>query len=113
MARKSVRERELKKHELSEKYREKYQTIKSDLQVCYAQLNHANADQEALYNKIEELQDQLDKSIPRNATLKRRRNRCELTGRSRGVYRKFKLSRNMLRKLAMMGLIPGIRKASW
>jgi small subunit ribosomal protein S14 len=39
--------------------------------------------------------------------------RCQLTGRSRGVYRKFRISRIMLRKLALEGKIPGMRKASW
>ncbi|QOI99036.1 MAG: type Z 30S ribosomal protein S14 [Phycisphaeraceae bacterium] len=39
--------------------------------------------------------------------------RCELTGRARGVYRKFRLSRIMLRKLALEGKIPGMRKSSW
>lgn len=39
--------------------------------------------------------------------------RCELTGRPRGVYRKFRISRIMLRKLALEGKIPGMRKASW
>lgn len=39
--------------------------------------------------------------------------RCEITGRSRGVYRKFRISRIMLRKLALEGKIPGMRKASW
>ncbi|MCH2139959.1 MAG: type Z 30S ribosomal protein S14 [Phycisphaerales bacterium] len=43
----------------------------------------------------------------------RRRNRCQLTGRSRGVYRKFGISRIMLRQLALEGKIPGMRKASW
>ena len=43
----------------------------------------------------------------------RRRNRCQLTGRSRGVYRKFGVSRIMLRELALQGKIPGMRKASW
>jgi small subunit ribosomal protein S14 len=43
----------------------------------------------------------------------RKRNRCELTGRSRGVYRKFRISRIMLRELALQGMIPGMRKASW
>ncbi len=43
----------------------------------------------------------------------RHRNRCMLTGRSRGVYRKFGISRIMLRKLALEGKIPGMRKASW
>ena len=43
----------------------------------------------------------------------RKRNRCELTGRARGVYRKFRISRIMLRELALRGMIPGMRKASW
>lgn len=51
--------------------------------------------------------------MPRNSNPTRIRNRCELTGRSRGVYRKFKLCRNQLRELASQGKIPGIVKASW
>jgi small subunit ribosomal protein S14 len=43
----------------------------------------------------------------------RRQNRCQITGRSRGVYRKFGISRIMLRQLALEGKIPGMRKASW
>ena len=51
--------------------------------------------------------------LPRNANPTRVRNRCELTGRSRAYYRKFKLSRIMLRELANKGLIPGVTKSSW
>ena len=51
--------------------------------------------------------------IPRNANPTRIRNRCELTGRPRGVYRKFKLSRIALRELASSGQIPGMVKSSW
>jgi small subunit ribosomal protein S14 len=51
--------------------------------------------------------------LPRNGALVRVRLRCALTGRSRGNYRKFKLSRNMLRALASTGQIPGMVKASW
>ena len=51
--------------------------------------------------------------IPRNANPTRIRNRCELTGRPRGYYRKFKLSRIALRDLANSGLIPGVTKSSW
>ncbi len=51
--------------------------------------------------------------LPRNASPTRVKNFCALTGRSRGVYRKFKLSRIMLRELALQGKIPGMRKASW
>ncbi len=51
--------------------------------------------------------------IPRNANPTRVRNRCMLTGRSRAYYRKFNLSRVMLRELANKGLIPGVTKSSW
>lgn len=51
--------------------------------------------------------------LPRNSAAGRVRLRCELTGRSRGNYRKFKLSRNMLRDLANKGQIPGMVKSSW
>ncbi len=51
--------------------------------------------------------------LPRNANPTRIRNRCELTGRSRAYYRKFRLSRIMLRELANKGLIPGVTKSSW
>ena len=51
--------------------------------------------------------------VPRNANPTRVRNRCELTGRSRAYYRKFRLSRIMLRELANKGLIPGVVKSSW
>ncbi len=52
-------------------------------------------------------------ALPRNSARTRIRNRCELTGRPRGYYRKFKLSRNMIRDLAGVGQIPGLIKASW
>lgn len=52
-------------------------------------------------------------TLPRNGAAVRVRNRCELTGRARSVYRKFKLSRIALRELASMGLIPGMIKSSW
>jgi small subunit ribosomal protein S14 len=51
--------------------------------------------------------------LPRNSAPSRVRNRCELTGRARGYYRKLKLCRNMLRELASQGLIPGMTKSSW
>ena len=52
-------------------------------------------------------------NLPRDASPTRSHNRCELTGRSKGVLRKFKISRIMLRELALAGKIPGLRKASW
>lgn len=51
--------------------------------------------------------------MPRNSSYTRIRNRCELSGRPRGYYRKFKISRIALRNLAAQGLIPGITKSSW
>jgi small subunit ribosomal protein S14 len=52
-------------------------------------------------------------AMPRNGAKIRQRNRCELSGRPRGFYRKFKMSRIALRELGNFGLIPGIVKASW
>ncbi len=51
--------------------------------------------------------------LPRDSSAVRQRNRCEITGRPRGVYRKFGLSRNKLREATMRGDVPGLRKASW
>ena len=51
--------------------------------------------------------------LPRDSSPSRERNRCALSGRSRGVYSKFGLGRNMLRKATMNGDVPGLRKASW
>jgi small subunit ribosomal protein S14 len=51
--------------------------------------------------------------LPRNSSPVRLRNRCSLTGRPRGVYRKFGLGRGKLREIAMRGEIPGVIKASW
>jgi small subunit ribosomal protein S14 len=60
----------------------------------------------------EEARAQLQK-LPRDASPVRLRNRCAMTGRPRGVYRKFGLGRNKLRELAMRGEVPGVIKASW
>jgi small subunit ribosomal protein S14 len=76
---------------------------------------------EALVKKYADLRRQLKKQknfaalakLPRDSSPTRSRMRCQLTGRSRGVLRKFKLSRIMLRELALAGKIPGLRKASW
>ena len=51
--------------------------------------------------------------LPRNASPTRLRNRCRITGRPRGVYRKFGLGRNKLREIIMRGEVPGVVKASW
>jgi small subunit ribosomal protein S14 len=76
---------------------------------------------EACVKKYAELRRQLKKEknfaaiakLPRDSSPTRSHNRCQLTGRSRGVYRKFKVSRIMLRELALAGKIPGLKKASW
>ena len=52
-------------------------------------------------------------SLPRDSAASRMRNRCAITGRSRGVYRKFGLGRSKLRELALHGEVPGVIKASW
>ena len=65
----------------------------------------ADEDREAARLKLQKL--------PRDASPARLRNRCALTGRPRGVYRKFGLGRNKLRELALRGEVPGVIKASW
>jgi small subunit ribosomal protein S14 len=70
--------------------------------------NNSKLGQEERYEARLELQ-----KLPRNASPVRVRNRCALTGRPRGTFRKFGLGRNKLREIAMRGEIPGIIKASW
>jgi small subunit ribosomal protein S14 len=75
----------------------------------------------AMKERYFELRQQLKKEgnyaalsrLPRNASPVRGRNRCQLTGRSRGYLRKFNICRNQLRELALKGMIPGLKKASW
>jgi len=64
------------------------------------------------YIEKQELRLKLEK-LPKNSNRIRVRNRCNITGRPRGVYRKFGLSRITFRELALKGLIPGVSKASW
>jgi small subunit ribosomal protein S14 len=76
---------------------------------------------EALVKKYADVRRKLKKErnyaalakLPRDSSPVRSHNRCLITGRSRGVLRKFKVSRIMLRELALAGKIPGLRKASW
>ncbi|MEO1526151.1 MAG: 30S ribosomal protein S14 [Planctomycetota bacterium] len=76
---------------------------------------------ERLVKKYEQRRKELKKAgeygelslLPRNSSRTRLRRLCKITGRSRGVYRKFGISRIMIRELADQGLIPGLRKASW
>lgn len=69
-------------------------------------------------NKSLSMEDRLEaqmklSALPRNGAATRYRNRCELTGRARGTYRKFRLSRIKLREMGSFGRIPGLTKASW
>ena len=77
-----------------------------------AELKKIIASPKSSYDDRAEAQVKLQK-LPRDASPVRQRNRCELTGRSRGVYRKFGLGRNKLREATMRGDVPGLRKASW
>ncbi len=75
----------------------------------------------ALVKKYADVRRQLKKeknfaalaNLPRDSSPTRSHNRCQLTGRSKGTLRKFKISRIMLRELALAGKIPGLKKASW
>lgn len=113
MAKRSMREREKKREVLVNKHQKRAAEIKQELREAYVALLDPSADHDKIYAKIESLQYEQEKNIPWNATRKRLRNRCQLTGRPRGVYRRFQLSRHMLRKYAMMAMIPGLKKASW
>src|SRR3982750_347358 len=77
-----------------------------------AQLLEIMQDSRASDEAREEARAKLQK-LPRDASPVRLRNRCALTGRPRGVYRKFGLGRNKLRELALRGEVPGVIKASW
>ncbi|MEN3971920.1 30S ribosomal protein S14 [Sphingomicrobium sp. XHP0235] len=90
-----------KRKKLAKQYADKYAKLK-------AQANDKSLDEtERLIARLKMAE------LPRNANPTRIRNRCELTGRSRGYYRKFRLSRIMLRELGNKGLIPGLTKSSW
>jgi small subunit ribosomal protein S14 len=69
-------------------------------------------DEERSYEEREDARQRLQK-LPRDSSPIRKRNRCRLTGRPHGYYRKFGLGRNELRRLAMQGHVPGLVKASW
>ena len=101
MAKVSLIQRELKRAQLVAKYAKKYTELKTAA-------NHAKKSDQERYAARLELQ-----KLPRNAYPTRQRNRCELTGRPRGTFRKFGLARSKIRDLAFKGDIPGIVKASW
>ena len=73
-----------------------------------AAISNSKASDEESYEARQKLQ-----ALPRDASPTRLRNRCELTGRPRGYFRKFGLARSKVREYAMRGEIPGITKASW
>jgi len=100
MAKQSMIQREEKRARLLSKYAKKRESIKQNLRITTSYQEKIN-----LSEKLEKL--------PKNASLTRHRNRCWATGRSRGFYRDFGLSRHVLREMAHDGMIPGLKKASW
>jgi len=100
MAKKSMIQREFKRERLIVKYIQKRKKFK------YL-INKAQD-----FKEIIDLQKSLQK-LPRNSMICRHRNRCWLTGRSRGFYRNFGLSRHVLREMSHACLLPGVKKASW
>jgi small subunit ribosomal protein S14 len=101
VAKLSLINRDIKRIKLAEKYAPKRAALK-------AIIGDMSKSDEERYEARLKLQ-----QLPRNANPTRQRNRCAITGRPRGVFRKFGLARNKLRDLAMKGEIPGMTKASW
>ena len=101
MAKLSLINREEKRRKLVAKYAEKRAAL--IVQIKDASLS----DEERMSVRLRLQQ------LPRNASPTRLRNRCALTGRPRGVFRKFGLCRNKLREVAFRGEVPGMTKASW
>ena len=101
MAKVSMMQREKKRARLIERDFEKRKALRAILK-----------DPEASFEDKMEAQRKMQ-SLPRDSSPSRRRNRCRITGRPHGYYRKFGLARNKLREAAMRGDIPGLVKASW
>jgi len=101
MAKLSLINRDQKRRALVQKHAKKRDAL-------LAIINNTKASEEVRYAARLKLQ-----QLPRNANPTRLRNRCALTGRARGYFRKFGLSRNKVRDYAMRGEIPGVVKASW
>ena len=101
MAKLSLINRDIKRAKLAEKYAAKRTALK-------AIIDDSSKSDEERYEARLQLQ-----QLPRNANPTRQRSRCAITGRPRGVFRKFGLARNKLRDLAMKGEIPGVTKGSW
>lgn len=100
MAKKAMVEREKKRAHLIEKYADKRAELKESLRTA------TSAAQKL------EISRQIQR-LPRDSSSTRQRNRCMVTGRPRGYYRDFGLSRNVLREWAHEGLLPGVVKSSW
>jgi small subunit ribosomal protein S14 len=101
MAKTSSIERNLKRIRLAKKYLKKRQELKKIIKNKKLPLDERFSAQLKLAK------------LPRNSSRTRIRNRCEITGRPHGVYRKLKISRIALRELAASGKIPGMTKSSW
>ena len=101
MAKLALKLRDQKRRRIVEKFKARRAALLELLQDPRV----SDEDKEAARLKLQKL--------PRDASPVRLRNRCALTGRPRGVYRKFGLGRNKLRDLALKGEVPGIIKASW
>ena len=101
MAKKSSIERNQKRERLAKKFAARRQRLKAI----------ANDDSKPMEERFAATLKLAE--LPRNSAKERIRNRCEMTGRPRGVYRKHKLSRIALRDLGSKGLIPGLLKSSW
>lgn len=101
MAKTSMIERERRREKLAEQHAAK----RAELKAVIKDLNASAEDKMTAMAKLQKL--------PRDASPCRQRNRCKLTGRPHGYYRKFGLARNKLREAAMRGDVPGLKKASW
>jgi len=101
MAKVSMVEREKKRERLAAKYAAKRSALKAIIKSPESTFEERMA-------AVEKLQ-----KLPRNASPVRQHNRCRVTGRPHGYYRKFGLARNKLREHTMRGDVPGLRKASW
>ncbi len=101
MAKNSMVQRELKRTKLVARFAEKRKSLKSTIKSSTSSFEEKMA-------AVDSLQ-----KLPRDSSEVRQRNRCRITGRPHGVYRKFGLCRNKIREAAMRGDIPGLVKASW
>jgi len=101
MAKTALINREEKRRRIVKKYAAK----RAELKAIIDDAQRSGEERMAARARLQEL--------PRDASPSRLRNRCQLTGRPRGVFRKFGLCRNKIREIAMRGDIPGVAKASW